>query len=71
MIAENHLADAKWPKKSFFPLVGNHKAMIFGITEWLSINFEIKEIGIVEYILGVKIFKETYINKVLECFQIS
>ena len=54
--------------------------MIIAIKGWLSSNFEMKDIGEADYILGVKILRDhsknllglsqkTYIKKVLERFQ--
>jgi hypothetical protein len=56
--------------------------MIVATKEWLSSNFEMKDMGEADYILGVKIFRDrsrkilglsqqTYIKKVLERFQMS
>uniref|UniRef100_A0A2N9F2G9 Reverse transcriptase Ty1/copia-type domain-containing protein n=1 Tax=Fagus sylvatica TaxID=28930 RepID=A0A2N9F2G9_FAGSY len=56
--------------------------MIVATKEWLSSNFEMKDMGEADYILGVKIFRDrlkkilglsqqTYIKKVLERFEMS
>ena len=61
-------------------LAGNDMEMIIATKGWLSSNVEMKDMGEVDYILGVKILKDhskkllclsqqTYIKKVLECFQ--
>ena len=58
-------------------LIGNDKEMIVTTNTWLSSNFEIKDMGEANYVLGVKIFRdhsrkflglsqETYIRKILE-----
>jgi hypothetical protein len=55
--------------------------MIVSTKRWLSSNFEMKDMGEADYILGVKIFRDlskkilglsqqTYIKKVLERFQL-
>ena len=61
-------------------LAGNDMEMIIATKRWLSSNFEMKDMGEADYILGIKILKDrskkllglsqqTYIKKVLECFQ--
>ena len=61
-------------------LAGNDMEMIIATKGWLSSNVKMKDMGEVDYILGVKILKDrskkllglsqqTYIKKVLECFQ--
>ena len=60
---------------------GNDMEMIVATKEWLSSNFEIKDMGEADYILGVKILRDrskklldlsqqTFIKKVLKRFQI-
>ena len=60
-------------------LAGNDMEMIITTKGWLSSNFEMKDMGEANYILGVKIPKgrskkhlglsqQTYIKKVLGCF---
>jgi hypothetical protein len=91
MIVEDHCVYIKRSKGSFIILslyiddillAGNDAEIIVATKEWLSSNFEMKDMGEADYILGVKIFKDrskkilglsqqTYIKKVLECFQIS
>ena len=61
-------------------IVGNNKEYVREIKGWLSSNFEMKHMGEVTYILGVKILRdhsnkllslsqEPYINKILKRFQ--
>ena len=61
-------------------LVDNDMEIIIATKEWLSSNFKMKDMGEADYILGVKIpmdrskkllglSQQTYIKKVLECFQ--
>ena len=61
-------------------LAGNDMETIIATKGWLSSNFEMKDMGEVDYILGVKILRDrskkllglpqqTYIKKVLEHFQ--
>ena len=63
-------------------IAGNSKKYVNEIKEWLSSNFEIKDMGEAAYILGVKISRdrskkllslsqESYINKILERFQMQ
>ena len=58
-------------------LAGNDKSFFIAIKEWLSLNFEIKDMGEATYILGVKITsdrskkllalsQDPYIRKILE-----
>ena len=58
-------------------LVRNDKGLVITIKEWLSSNFEMKDMGETTYILGVKIERdqsnkflamsqESYIMKILE-----
>ena len=60
-------------------LAENNKEMIDTTKKWLSSNFEMKDMGEVSYILGVKIVRdrakrllglsqETYIKRMLECY---
>jgi len=89
MIEEDHCVYIKRSKGSFIILslyvddillAGNDKDMIVSTKGWLSSNFEMKDMGEADYILGVKIFRDrskkllglsqqTYIKKVFECFQ--
>ena len=89
MIEEDHCVYVKRSKGSFIILslyvddillTGNVIKMIIATKGWLSSNFEMKDMGEVDYILGIKILKDhsmkclglsqqTYIKKVLECFQ--
>ena len=57
----------------------NDKDIIFTTKRWLSLNFEMKDMGESSYSLGVKIIRdrakrllgltqETYIKKMLECY---
>ena len=91
MIEEDHCVYTKRSKGSFIILslyvddillAGNDVEMIVATKEWLFSNFEMKDMGEVDYILGVKIFRDcskkilglsqqTYIKKVLERFQMS
>ena len=91
MIEEDHCVYTKRSKGSFIILslyiddillAGNDTEMIVATKEWLSSNFEMKDIGEADYILGVKIFRDrsrkilglsqqTYVKKVLERFQMS
>jgi hypothetical protein len=91
MIKEDHCVYVKWSKGSFIILslyvddillAGNDKDMIVTTKGWLSSNFEMKDMGEADYILGVKIFKDrskkllglsqqTYIKKILERFQMN
>jgi hypothetical protein len=91
MIEKDHCVYTKRSKGSFIILslyvdnillVSNDVEMIVATKEWLSSNFEMKDISEADYILGVKIFRDhlkkilglsqqTYIKKVLECFQMS
>jgi hypothetical protein len=88
MIEEDHCVYVKRSKGSFIILslyvddmllVGNSKEFIKTIKEWLSSNFEMKDMGEASFVLGVKILKdcsrkllslsqETYIRKVLKWF---
>jgi hypothetical protein len=91
MIEEDHCVYVKRSKGSFIVLslyvddillAGNDKDMIVATKGWLSSNFEMKDMGEADYILGVKIFRDrskkllgllqqTYIKKILECFQMN
>ena len=89
MIEEDHCVYVKRSKGRFIILslyfddillAGNDMEMIIAIKRWLSSNFEMKDMGEADYILGVKILRDhskkllglsqqTYIKKVLEHFQ--
>ena len=89
MIEEDHCVCIKRSKGSFIILslyvddillAGNDMEMIIATKWWLSSNFEMKDMGEADFILGVKILKDcskkllglsqqTYIKKVLECYQ--
>ena len=89
MIEEDHCVYVKRSKGSFIILslyvddillAGNDMEMIIATKGWLSSNFEMKDMGEADYILGVKILRDrskkllglsqqTYIKKVLERFQ--
>ena len=89
MIEEEHYVYVKQSKGSFIILslyvndillASNDMEMIIATKGWLSSNFEIEDMGEVDYILGVKILRnrskklsglsqQTYIKKVLERFQ--
>ena len=89
MIEEDHFVYVKRSKGSFIILslyvddillADNDMEMIIATKGWLSFNFEMKDMGEADYILGVKILrdrskkllglsKQTYIKKVLEHFQ--
>lgn len=91
MITKNYCIYVKWSKTSFILLslyfddilmARNYKGMIITTKQWLSLHFEMKNMGEVEYILGVKIYKDhskkllclsqqTYVRKVLERFQMN
>jgi hypothetical protein len=91
MIEEDHCVYVKRSKGSFIILslyvddillAGNDKDMIVATKGWLSSNFEMKDMGEADYILGVKIFRDrsrkllgmsqqTYIKKILERFQMN
>ena len=91
MIEKDHCAYVKWSKSKFvilslyvddILLVGNDKQYLLSIKEWLSSNFEIKDMGEAGFILGVKIHRdrskkllalsqEVYIKKILERFNMS
>ena len=67
MIEEDHCVYTKRSKGSFIILslyiddillAGNDAEMIVATKEWLSSNFEIKDMGEANYILGVKIFRD-------------
>jgi hypothetical protein len=91
VIEEDHCVYTKRSKGSFIILslyvndillASNDTEMIVATKEWLSSNFEMKDMGEADYILGVKIFRDrskkilglsqqTYVKKVLERFQMS
>ena len=63
-------------------LTTNAKGMMHGVKQFLSKNFDMKDMGEASYIIGIKIHRarsrgilglsqETYINKVLERFQME
>ena len=86
MIEEDHCVCIKRSKVSFIILslyvndillASNDMEMIIATKWWLSSNFEMKDMGEVDFILGVKIVRDyskkllglsqqTYIKKVLE-----
>ena len=60
-------------------LATNDKGMMHGVKQFLSENFDMKDMGEASYVIGIKIHRdrsrgilglsqETYINKVLERF---
>ena len=89
MIDDDHCVYTKRDKDKFIILSlymddilisGNDNEFIKHIKEWLSSNFEMKDMGETAYILGVKISRnrsknllslshESYIKKILERFQ--
>ena len=91
MIEEDHYVNIKRSKYKFVILslyvdgkliVGNIKEYILEIKGWLSSKFEMKDMGEVAYILGVKISKdrskkllspsqEQYIKKILKQFRMQ
>ena len=91
MVKEDHCVYVKQSKESFLILslcvddillAGNDKEMIVATKAWLSSNFEMKDMGEVSYVLGVKIFRdrsrkviglsqETNIRKILEWFHMQ
>ena len=91
MIEEDHCVYIKQAKKSILILsfyiddillAGNDMSVIVATREWLSSQFEIKDMGEANYVLGVKIVRdqqkkllylsqETYIKKVLERFHMN
>jgi hypothetical protein len=67
MIEEDHCVYVKRSKGSFIILslyvddmllAGNDKNMIVSTKGWLSSNFEMKDMGEADYIMGVKIFRD-------------
>ncbi|KAK9083162.1 hypothetical protein Scep_029633 [Stephania cephalantha] len=63
-------------------LVANDVAMLHDVKRFLSINFEMKDMGEASYVIGIEIFRDRsqgllglsqkgYINKVLERFQMD
>jgi len=88
---ENHCMYLKRSKNSFIILslyvddiliAGNNKEIINTTKMWLSLNFEIKNMGEASYVLGVKIIKEhakrlldltlkTYIKTMLEHYHMQ
>jgi Reverse transcriptase (RNA-dependent DNA polymerase) len=91
MIDEDHCVYVKRSKNKFvilslyvddILLTSNNNEYVQTINEWLSSNFDIKDMGEAAYILGVKIKRdhskkmlalsqEHYIRKVLENFQMQ
>ena len=91
MMEENHCVYLKHSNNCFvilslyvddILLVGNNKEMIDIAKRWLSSNFEMKDMGEISYVLGVKIvrdrakrlldlFQETYIKKMLERYHMQ
>ena len=60
-------------------LVTNNKELLYEVKQFLSENFDMKDMGDASYVIGIKIHRdrywcvlglsqETYINKVLESF---
>ena len=67
MIEEDHYVYIKRSKGSFIILslyvddillAGNDMEMIIATKRWLSSNFEMKDMGEADYILGIKILKD-------------
>ena len=67
MIEEDHCVYVKQSKGSFIILslyvddillAGNDMEMIIATKRWLSSNFEMKDMGETDYILGVKILRD-------------
>ena len=67
MIEEDHCVYTKRSKGSFIILslyvddillANNDTEMIIATKEWLSSNFEMKDMSEADYILGVKIFRD-------------
>ena len=63
-------------------LATNDKSLLYEVKQFLSKNFDIKDMGEVSYVIGIKIHKErfrgilglsqeTYINKGLERFKMK
>ena len=91
MIEEDHCSYVKWSKRKFvilslyvddILLAGNDKQYLLSIKEWLQSNFEMKDLGEADFILGVKIHRdrskklltlsqEVYIKEILERFNMS
>ena len=91
MIDEDHCVYVKRSMEKFIIislyiddilLAGNDKVFVRAIKEWLSSNFEMKDMGEVDYILGVKkhrdcskklltFSQESYIRKILEHFNMK
>ena len=91
MIEEDHCVYIKRSKKSILILslyvddillAGNEMSSIVATRKWMSSQFEIKDMGEANYVLGVKIVRdrlkkllclsqETYIKKVLERFRMN
>ena len=91
MMEDDHCVYIKQFKKSILILslyvediflARNDMSVIFATKEWLSSQFEIKDMGEANYVLGVKVVRdrqkkllclsqETYIKKVLERFHMN
>ena len=91
MIEEDHCVYLKRSKKSFVILslyvndvliAGNDMSLINAARDWLSSNFDMKDMGEVNYILGVRIVhnrskrflglsQDAYIQRILERFQMQ
>ena len=65
-----------------FLLATNDKGLLHEVKQFLSKNFDMKDMGYMTYVLGIKIYRdrfrgllslsqETYINKVLEIFRMK
>ena len=63
-------------------LATNDKGMMYEVKQFLSKHFDMKDMGETSYVVGIKIYRdrscgilglsqETYINKVLERFQMK
>ena len=77
MIEEDHYVYAKWSKGSFIILssyvndillAGNDMELIVATKMWLSSNFEMKDMGEVNFVLGVKILRD-YSKDFLVCLK--
>ena len=91
MIEEDNCSYVKWSKRKFvilslyvddILLAVNDKQYLLSIKEWLQSNFEMKDMGEADFILGVKIRRdrskklltlsqEVYIKEILERFNMS
>ena len=63
-------------------LATNDKGLLYEVKQFLSKNFDLKDMGETSYVIGIKIHKErsrgilglsqkTYINKILERFNMK